>query len=57
MSYFEEGLQLFRETKFKKSAELFIKALEEDSNNSEIYNYLGISKQALGFFEEAIAME
>ncbi|ELV04487.1 TPR domain-containing protein [Brachyspira hampsonii 30599] len=54
MSYFEEGLQLFRETQFDKASELFIKALEEDGDNSEIYNYLGLSKQALGFFEEAI---
>ena len=38
MSYFEKGLELFRETQFEKAAELFIKALEEDSNNSEIYN-------------------
>ena len=31
MSYFEEGLQLFRETQFEKASELFLKALEEAS--------------------------
>lgn len=55
MSYFEEGLKLFKEGEYKKAIELFNKALNKEENTkSEIYNYLGLSENALGNLEEAV---
>ncbi|WP_239649316.1 tetratricopeptide repeat protein [Brachyspira hyodysenteriae] len=46
--YYEEGLNYFKERKYKEAIESFDKVIELAPNNSNAYYNRGVSKENLG---------
>ncbi len=51
---YNQGLDLFGQEKYEEAVETFQKAIQEDSNNGEIYMALSMTYQRMGKLDEAI---
>ncbi len=53
-SNYERGVEAIESTKFKKAKKLFKKAVKDNPENADAWNYLGFSNRKLEKFDQAL---
>ena len=53
-SNYERGVEAIEATKFKKARKLFKKAVKDNPENADAWNYLGFSNRKLEKFDQAL---